>query len=303
MGKLTGSCGRDELAQRLRRACESMMIAPALLATAATLLSMPAMAAAQAPVADAVQASPVGLWPKLRASLFGSRTIDENADAVIRLETPKRAEDASTVPVAIRTGLNQTTDRFIRKLYLLVDNNPSPIAAVFEFTPDSGRAEIETRIRIEQYTDVRAVAEMNDGTLYMASHFVKASGGCSAPAGKDPEEAAKNVGRVKFRVEDPVTAGQPAIAQLAISHPNSSGLVLDQVTRLYQPAYYVRHVSVSYAGKPVMTADVDFSISENPNFRFYFLPSASGELQADIVDTKDLEFKSEVMVKPRSSGS
>ncbi|GAC1624277.1 MAG: quinoprotein dehydrogenase-associated SoxYZ-like carrier [Nevskia sp.] len=266
------------------------------------LFAAPTQADLQSAAASgAVQASPVAIWPKLRTSLFGLRAIDENADAVIRLEAPKRAEDASTVPIAIRTGLMQTPERYIRKLYLLVDNNPSPVAAVFEFTPDSGRADIETRIRIEQYTDVRAVAEMNDGTLYMATHFVKASGGCSAPAGKDPEEAAKNLGRVKFRVEEPGSASQPAIAQLAISHPNSSGLVLDQVTRLYQPAYYVRRVSVSYAGKPVLTAEVDFSISENPNFRFYFLPAAGGELKAEIVDTRDLKFESEVVIKTRGS--
>lgn len=253
--------------------------------------------------AVAAQASPVGIWPRLRTSLFANKPIADNAADVIRLEAPKRAEDAATVPVAIRTGIAQTPARYIRKVYLLVDNNPSPIAAVFEFTPDSGRADIETRIRIEQYTDVRAVAEMNDGSLYMATQFVKASGGCSAPAGKDAEAAAKNAGRIKFRVEDAAAPDQPAIAQLAISHPNSSGLVLDQVTRLYQPAYYVRTLAVSYSGKPVLKADIDFSISENPNFRFYFMPGSGGELKAEIVDTKDLTFTSEVTVKPGTAAT
>ncbi len=57
-----------------------------------------------------------------------------------------------------------------------------------------------------------------------------------------------------------------------ISHPNDSGLAMDQVTRAYANPHFVRQVSVRYAGKPVMDADVDFSISENPNFRFYFMP-------------------------------
>lgn len=293
MGKLTsGSRPRD---RRVAAFALALVLAPALPGLA--------RAEAQAAADGGVQASPVGIWPHLRTSLFGTRGIDERADGVVTLETPKRAEDASTVPVAIHTTMAQTPARYIRKLYLLVDNNPSPVAAVFSFTPESGRADIETRIRVEQYSDVRAVAEMNDGALYMASRFVKASGGCSAPAGKDPEEAARNLGRVKFRVEEPVAAGQPAIAQLAISHPNSSGLVLDQVTRLYQPAYFVRRVNVSYAGRPVLIADVDFSISENPNFRFYFMPAGEGELRAEIVDTKNLKFESEVVVKPRASGS
>lgn len=253
--------------------------------------------AAETANAETAQASPIALWPGLRHSLFAERPISEAADDIVSLEAPKRAEDAATVPVAVHTHLAPEERRQVRKLYLLVDNNPSPLAAVFEFTADSGRADIETRIRIEQYSDVRAIAELDDGSLHMATRFVKASGGCSAPAGKDAEAAARNAGRIKFRVEDPVAAGQPALAQLAISHPNSSGLVLDQVSRLYTPPYYVRTLKISYDGVPIMSADINYSISENPNFRFYFTPRQDGHLRAEIVDTHDLSFTSEVAVK------
>lgn len=266
-----------------------------LLAIGVAVGTNPAAAWAVADVAP--QASAVSVWSKVRGSLFGSRPIRENADDIIELEAPSRAEDASTVPIAIRTGLTQEAGRHVQKLYLLVDNNPSPIAAVFELTPASGRADIETRIRIEQYTDVRAIAELSDGSLHMATRFVKASGGCSAPAGKDPAVALRNAGKIRFRIDGPVEAGAPVAAQLAVSHPNSSGLVLDQVTRLYEPAYYVRRINVSFAGKPVLSADVDFSISENPNFRFWFVPDGEGELHAEVVDTKDLTFDSRVQVK------
>ena len=256
-----------------------------------------------AAVAEAApQASAVGIWPKVRGSLFGTRPIRENLGDVVQLEAPARAEDASTVPVAIRTALPPTPERAVRKLWLLVDNNPSPIAAIFELTPDSGRADIETRIRIEQYTEVRAVAELADGSLHMATRHVKASGGCSAPAGKDPAEALRNAGRIRFRVDGPVEDGKPALAQLAVSHPNASGLVLDQVTRLYEPAYYVRRIQVSYAGRPVLNADIDFSISENPNFRFWFLPRGDGTLHAEVIDTRDLRFESEILVHPAAVG-
>ena len=76
-----------------------------------------------------------------------------------------------------------------------------------------------------------------------------------------------------------------------IIHPNHSGLVMDQMTHLYVPAYFVRTINVSYAGRPVLSAEVDFSISENPNFRFYFVPREEGELKAEVVDTKDLKFE------------
>ena len=41
----------------------------------------------------------------------------------------------------------------------------------------------------------------------------------------------------------------------------------------------------------MLTADVDFSISENPNLRFYFVPHGDGELKAEVVDSNDLRFE------------
>lgn len=236
------------------------------------------------------------VWKKLKSSLFENRPIGDARD-VVELLTPARAEDAAIVPVAIRSKLAQRPDRYIRRLYLIVDNNPSPLAAKIELTPDSGRADLETRIRIEEYTYVRAVAELSDGALVADARFVKASGGCSAPAGKDPAAAAARVGRMRLTVDRDVSYGQPTLAQLMISHPNDSGLVMDQVTRHYTPAYFVRLIKVSYAGKPILTAEVDFSISENPNFRFYFLPAGDGELKAEAVDTKELKFETGLAVR------
>jgi sulfur-oxidizing protein SoxY len=216
----------------------------------------------------------------------------------MRLETPNRAEDAAIVPIAIKVRAPQTAGQYVSKLYLLIDNNPSPIAAVFNFTPNSGRAEVETRVRVDEYTHVRAIAEMNDGKLLMSTKFVKASGGCSAPPGKDQAAAMASLGKMKFRVEGDVTARKPVLAQLMISHPNNSGLAMDQLTRQFTPAHYVRTVNVSYAGQPVMSADVDISISENPSFRFWFVPNGEGELKAEVVDSNELRFQSALKVRP-----
>jgi len=51
-------------------------------------------------------------------------------------------------------------------------------------------------------------------------------------------------------------------------------------------------VNITYAGELVLSADVDFSISENPNFRFYFVPRGDGELKAEVIDSEDLRFES-----------
>jgi sulfur-oxidizing protein SoxY len=229
------------------------------------------------------------IWQKVRADLFPAATIAAG-ESVIVLETPKRAEDAAIVPVAIRAKFPQSSDRYIQKLWLIIDNNPSPIAAVFQLTPESGRADIETRMRVEQYTYVRAIALTSDGKLYMVSNYVKASGGCSAPASKDAEAAKANLGKMRIRVDEALVADRPARAQVMISHPNDSGLAMDQVTRTYAVPHFVRSVEVRHNGKLIMNADVDFSISENPNFRFYFLPGSGGELDVKVIDNKDLTF-------------
>jgi sulfur-oxidizing protein SoxY len=61
----------------------------------------------------------------------------------------------------------------------------------------------------------------------------------------------------------------------------------------------VRRIDISYAGTPIMSAEVDFSISENPNFRFWFMPEGEGELHAEVVDTNALRFESSLQIRPR----
>ena len=237
------------------------------------------------------EASPI--WQKVHAGLFAGAPIAPG-DGVVALEAPARAQDAATVPITIRAQFPQTADRYIDKVWLVVDNNPSPIAAIFQFTQLSGRADIETRIRVEQYTHVRAIAATNDGSLYMATRYVKASGGCSAPLGPDAAGANASIGKMRILVDQAPPPGQPALASLMISHPNVSGLAMDQSTRTYAPAHFVRSVEVRRGGDLIMRADVDFSISENPYFRFYIAPADEGALEATVVDNQDLVFTSHI---------
>jgi sulfur-oxidizing protein SoxY len=53
---------------------------------------------------------------------------------------------------------------------------------------------------------------------------------------------------------------------------------------------FVRSVKVTFGGKPVLDAEVDFSLSDNPNFRFYFTPEEKGELKIEVEDTHDRKF-------------
>lgn len=245
----------------------------------------------------------VARWLDFKEGQFKGRTIDPHGDAVIKFDAPARAADAAVVPIAINAQFPQTPAHYIKKLYLFIDENPEPYAGSFEFTPESGLASIETRVRVEDYTFMRVIAETNDGKLYSAIRFVKASGGCSAPADKDDDAAERAAGQVRLQAQGPAVSGKPELAQLMVRHPNRTGMAMNQITRNYATAYFVRKVEVTYAGKPVMTANVNFSISENPNFRFYFVPGTSGELKAHIEDTKNKQWDGAVAVNAQPGGA
>ena len=233
-------------------------------------------------------------WEPIRQLMFGDRVINPDNRDVIRVYLNLRADDASTVPVAVKSQIDQTDKDYIKSIYLIVERNPSPTAGVFHFTPSSGRAQVETRLRFEDFSFVRAVAEMNDGKLYMSQRWVKAAGGCSAPNAKNfvPEAL---LGKMKLRFdEDTVSYGRPNLVQLMIRHPNESALAADfDAEKVPQ---FVRSVKVSFDGKPVMDAEVDFSISDNPNFRFFFNPQARGELKIEVEDTHDRRFTHSVPI-------
>lgn len=227
-------------------------------------------------------------WGQIKEMMFGDRVINPDAQDIIRVYLNTRADDASTVPVAVKAQIDQTEKEYIKAIYLIVERNPSPTAGVFHFSPDSGRAQVETRLRFEDFSFVRAVAEMNDGRLYMAQRWVKAAGGCSAPNAKNrlPESL---LGRMKLRFDDEsISYNKPNLVQLMIRHPNESALASDFDAE--QVPQFVRSVRVTYDGRTVMDAQVDFSISDNPNFRFFFTPQDKGELKIEVEDTHDKRF-------------
>jgi sulfur-oxidizing protein SoxY len=233
-------------------------------------------------------------WEPIRQLMFGDRPINADDRDVIRVYLNMRADDASTVPVAVKSQIDQTEKDYIRSIYLIVERNPSPTAGVFHFTPSSGRAQVETRLRFEDFSFVRAIAEMNDGKLYMSLRWVKAAGGCSAPNARNfvPEAL---LGKMKLRFDDDsITYGKPNLVQLMIRHPNESALAADfDAEKVPQ---FVRSVKVSFDGRPVMDAEVDFSISDNPNFRFFFNPQGKGELKIEVEDTHDRKFTHSVPI-------
>lgn len=239
----------------------------------------------------AAEESEVDVWTTLlRPQYFGERDITEGKD-LIELRIPARAEDAGVVPISVNAKIAQTPERYIRTLYIFIDRNPRPLAGKFELTPAMGKADMAMRLRINQFTDVRVVAETNDGHLYMDRGYTRASGGCSAPPPfLELKEAREHIGEMKFHAQTGSGDDDVALGQLLISHPNITGMQLDQRTRAYLPAEYVTKVALKFNGEHILSAETDISISEDPSFRFFFKPKTGGTMTAEMTDSKGRQF-------------
>jgi sulfur-oxidizing protein SoxY len=246
---------------------------------------------AAAPQADAP-------WQELARDIFKGRPLNDGT-GLLSIEMPYRAEDAAIVPITLRMALPGGDTRSVKTVTLVIDQNPSPVAAIFTIAP--GVAMISTRVRVNSYTSVHAVAELSDGALYVVETYVKASGGCSAPAARDTQEAKVTLGLMRFRqfaAQKQAPASTTREAQIMIRHPNNSGLQMDQITHLYVPLFIVNRLRVWQGDQLLLSMEGGISISEDPNIRFAYRPNGAAVFRAEASDTEGHVFRAEWPAAP-----
>jgi sulfur-oxidizing protein SoxY len=102
--------------------------------------------------------------------LFGSTEATDSAD--ITVKAPDIAENGAVVPVTITTSIPN-----IESITLIVENNPSPLAASFDMSGNTS-GYVSTRIKMGKTSNVIALVRA-DGKLHRASKEVKVTiGGC-----------------------------------------------------------------------------------------------------------------------------
>lgn len=243
------------------------------------LIFLPGLAPA-AEVANPLQ--PSAIWEDLRESIIGTNDEPETDPRALLLEAPMRADNPALVPVRITQPEGAPA---ITALTLVVDGNPAPVAAEFTFGAALMPLDFEVRVRVDSYSDLRAIATLADGRKVMAGRYVKASGGCAAPAGKSMDEVRATMGEMRFRSAPSEAGGDGrGIGTLMIRHPNFSGLQRDQVTLLTIPAEFIQTLQVRQDGAELFTMDAGISISEDPVFRFAYQPGA-GPVTVHAADT------------------
>lgn len=267
----------------------------AALCACVSLLTIGAALPAYADDQDSPQAREAR-WNDIEKAIFGNRLATPD-DSIVKLEAPYRAEDASLVPIAIT--LNNKAP--IKGLYLVIDDNPSPVAAHYTFGPAFYPQVIHMRVRVNAYTNMHAVAELQDGKLVEAVKFVKAAGGCSAPMGMSDEEAMKGMGDMRLKLGQNAEAAKPTDATLMVRHPNFNGMQMDPVTRNYTPARYIKTITVNDDGKLVFSLSADISLSSNPVIGFQFLPQPKGVVKVAVDDSKNGHWEQSFPVTPATN--
>ncbi len=226
-------------------------------------------------------------WDEVQAHVFSGRTMQDAGD-VVQLSAPTRPTNQSAVPIAIEAAFKD--GRTIRAVTLIVDQNPTPVAAVFDIGGKRDHLKLATTLRLNAATDVRAIVEASDGTLYMADRFVKFAGGqasCSAPPMGDPKEIAANMGRMTFQALGKRAAATEITpsARIAVSHPNHTGMVLDQLTLLYVPLRIVTDLEVVQGEERVFAMKGSMTLSQNPSIDFDYRVNGAETMRIFVKDS------------------
>ena len=188
----------------------------------------------------------------LKDNLYKDQFLEQTDDIII--ESPYRAIDGGNVPIVITTKLKD-----LIKFTLIIDENPTPCCATFEFV--GLLPYIETNIRVNAYTHLTVVAEDMEGNLYVNRKYIKAAGGCSATPLVD-----NNVPKDKIDIIDDKLHFDKK--KIQFNHPNYSGLQFNQLTRTEIPADYIDSVVVK-TSKGIFSYEGTIGISQNHYFTLF----------------------------------
>lgn len=127
------------------------------------------------PLRDAIAQDAKDWKAQLNKITGGAEAVEDK----VTLDLPEIAENGNTVPFSVNVDSPMTADNYVKAVHILATGNPNPDVATFFFTPQSGKAQATSRMRLGKTQDVIALAEMSDGKFYVGRRTVKVTiGGC-----------------------------------------------------------------------------------------------------------------------------
>jgi sulfur-oxidizing protein SoxY len=87
----------------------------------------------------------------------------------VKLDVPPLVENGNTVPLTVSVASPMTADDYVKSIHVFNEKNPQPNIGNFYLSPQAGRAQVATRIRLADSQKVVAIAKLSDGTFWSAS--------------------------------------------------------------------------------------------------------------------------------------
>lgn len=120
-------------------------------------------------------ATPADVEAELK-KLYAGKAMEQGR---VKLDLPQIAENGLVVPINVSVESKMEPNDYVKAVHIFADGNPLPGVVSYRFTPESGQAAANIRMRLAKTQNVIAVAEMSNGKLYTTKSEVKVTiGGC-----------------------------------------------------------------------------------------------------------------------------
>jgi sulfur-oxidizing protein SoxY len=87
----------------------------------------------------------------------------------VKLDIPPLVENGNTVSMTVTVASPMTATDYVKSIHVFNEKNPQPNIGNFYLGPQSGRAQISTRIRLADSQKIIAIARLSDGSLWSVS--------------------------------------------------------------------------------------------------------------------------------------
>lgn len=201
------------------------------------------------------------------------------------LDIPSHSDAGTSVPITVGFLPADGEAAVPRAVHVLVDGNPRPQVVSVWPSPECGRAEFSTRVRLESAQTVSAIAEARDGRVWRADQEITVNFGACADVGTGTDTEIRDFKPVA-RVSVPKTAKRGDIIQIrsVISHPMETGLRLNQFNT-WIPMRIIEQFTCRFAGDELFRARPYPAIATNPYFSFLVRAERSGSFDFEWIDT------------------
>lgn len=192
----------------------------------------------------------------------------------LTMELPLVSEDGSAVPVTIKVDSPMRTDQYIESIQIFADGNPNAEVVDFLLTPRVGRAEVSTRIRVNESQTIWAVARSNTGEVWVTSRDIRVTvGGCLMTA---EDNSSVLLSQPRVALPRAFRAGNADEVRTLVTHPMETGL-REGPNGDVLPRRLVESLTVSIGGETALTVRMHTAVSANPYMRFFLAPQESAE--------------------------